>query len=69
MVRDDFSFRQMESGVLVGTKEHPWGACQWTGVSLELGREAGAGDADFRNTLGEKMFILWLSSSTCRNFS
>lgn len=41
----------------MGTKERPWGALQWTGGGLELGREAGAEDTDFRNTLGKKMCL------------
>lgn len=48
----------MESEDLVGTKD-PWGALQWAGGCLELGREAGAEDTDFRNHLEEKkLFIL-----------
>lgn len=39
---------------LVGTKVHPWEALQWTGLSVELGREAGAADRNFRNTLRKK---------------
>lgn len=39
---------------LVGTKEHPRRALQWTGLSLEYTRDAGAEERHFRNTLRKK---------------
>lgn len=39
---------------LARTKEHPWGALQWTRLSSEYARDAGAEDRNFRNTLRKK---------------